>query len=348
MAPKGIFALLPQARGLCGRRGRVSPALAEKVREVLPGSAHSVSAARWASGRRPMAPCIRLKRFISSPAELAPTELFGAPTSRAMEWWSWQSWGAGGRHRRRRPNRTAAERRAQARRAEARTIQHLLASFAQLKHRGCAPTRLGGALERALVGQPVPPSSDGEAVDERQTAVLADLVLEYFAARHRTAPAIAQLPAGNGVATAEAAEAVAVGQDQPAVREQGAPEQPAEDEPRAEGMATPEASDPAEVPPAAERASSPDSEELDDVTTAQRWQALLGKDLAGSMEMQTTEDGPPMPMDKTVVRQRGEAANAVEPTLAPAAGPMADTEGEGRTTDLTESAAQERGASIWT
>ena len=66
-----------------------------------------------------------------------------------MDWSQAAVWGDG-RKRRRRPNRTAAERRAQMRRAEARTIQRLLASFASLAHRGSAPTQLGAALASAL------------------------------------------------------------------------------------------------------------------------------------------------------------------------------------------------------
>eukprot|EP00959_Pyramimonas_sp_CCMP1952_P277117 5793028-Pyramimonas_sp.AAC.1 len=51
---------------------------------------------------------------------------------------------------RRRPNRTAAGRRAQYRRAEARAVSHLLDTFAALVHRGSEPTRLASALVSAL------------------------------------------------------------------------------------------------------------------------------------------------------------------------------------------------------
>ena len=50
-----------------------------------------------------------------------------------------------------RPNRSAAARREQYRRADARRIQHLLKGFeAVSSHRGCAPSRLGAALQRLL------------------------------------------------------------------------------------------------------------------------------------------------------------------------------------------------------
>ena len=49
-----------------------------------------------------------------------------------------------------RPRRSAAERKAQKRRAEARVVQHLLRAFNDLSHRGCKPTRLGEALAHAL------------------------------------------------------------------------------------------------------------------------------------------------------------------------------------------------------
>ena len=50
-----------------------------------------------------------------------------------------------------RPRRTAAERRAQAQRAQGRVVQSLLRGFQELgSHRGCRPTRLGAALAAAL------------------------------------------------------------------------------------------------------------------------------------------------------------------------------------------------------
>ena len=50
----------------------------------------------------------------------------------------------------RRPNRSAAERRLQAARAQARAVQRLLAAFQALGHRGCEPTALGRALLETL------------------------------------------------------------------------------------------------------------------------------------------------------------------------------------------------------
>ncbi|CAK0854495.1 unnamed protein product [Prorocentrum cordatum] len=49
-----------------------------------------------------------------------------------------------------RPRRSAAERRAQAMRAQARAAQSLLRAFAPLQHRGCRPTLVGTALAEAL------------------------------------------------------------------------------------------------------------------------------------------------------------------------------------------------------
>ncbi|CAK0863332.1 unnamed protein product [Prorocentrum cordatum] len=50
-----------------------------------------------------------------------------------------------------RPRRTAAERRAQAGRAQARAVQALLRAFSGMEHRGCRPTRLQAALRDALL-----------------------------------------------------------------------------------------------------------------------------------------------------------------------------------------------------
>ena len=56
-----------------------------------------------------------------------------------------------------RRKKTAAERRAQRLRAEARCAQRLLRGFDDLvAHRGCRPTRLGLALQAALRGQGCP------------------------------------------------------------------------------------------------------------------------------------------------------------------------------------------------
>ncbi len=53
-------------------------------------------------------------------------------------------------HRNRRPNRTAADRRAQYERATARAVSKLLTSFESLEHRGCQRSRLAAALDTAL------------------------------------------------------------------------------------------------------------------------------------------------------------------------------------------------------
>ena len=53
----------------------------------------------------------------------------------------------------RRPNRSAKERRGQAHRAEARTVQRLLKVFSSLDHRGCRRSRLGAAMVEALSRQ---------------------------------------------------------------------------------------------------------------------------------------------------------------------------------------------------
>ena len=50
----------------------------------------------------------------------------------------------------RRPNRSAAARRQQAARAEARSTSRMLRAFDALYHRGCANSRLGAALQRSL------------------------------------------------------------------------------------------------------------------------------------------------------------------------------------------------------
>ena len=50
----------------------------------------------------------------------------------------------------RRPNRSAASRRQQAARAEARSTSRMLRAFDALYHRGCANSRLGAALQRSL------------------------------------------------------------------------------------------------------------------------------------------------------------------------------------------------------
>eukprot|EP00931_Biecheleriopsis_adriatica_P028301 TRINITY_DN16892_c2_g1_i1.p1 TRINITY_DN16892_c2_g1~~TRINITY_DN16892_c2_g1_i1.p1 ORF type:complete len:427 (-),score=95.42 TRINITY_DN16892_c2_g1_i1:196-1476(-) len=53
-----------------------------------------------------------------------------------------------------RPPRSAAQRREQYRRAQARVVQHMLRDFAALRHRGCRSTLLGRALEQALSTSP--------------------------------------------------------------------------------------------------------------------------------------------------------------------------------------------------
>ena len=67
----------------------------------------------------------------------------------------------------RRPNRSAAERRAQASRAEARAIQRIVKALQSLEeHRGCRMTKLGRALHATLTGD-----TGGHAVatDDPQT-----------------------------------------------------------------------------------------------------------------------------------------------------------------------------------
>ncbi|CAK0853854.1 unnamed protein product, partial [Prorocentrum cordatum] len=77
--------------------------------------------------------------------------------------------------RRRRPNRSAAARRAQYRRAECRTVERLLAAFAELRgHRGGAPTRLGAALAAALA----PAASPDVAAEDATGSEAADLGIE--------------------------------------------------------------------------------------------------------------------------------------------------------------------------
>ena len=72
--------------------------------------------------------------------------------SSALPWWHG------------RPRRSAAERRAQAQRAEARAVQRLLAGISELgRHRGCQPSRLGLALQRALSGGEELPGAGAEA-----------------------------------------------------------------------------------------------------------------------------------------------------------------------------------------
>ena len=61
----------------------------------------------------------------------------------------------------RRPNRTAANRRAQYARAEARVTTHLLRSMDALsEHRGEQPSRLAGALAAALRPHAAPPAHE--------------------------------------------------------------------------------------------------------------------------------------------------------------------------------------------
>eukprot|EP00959_Pyramimonas_sp_CCMP1952_P044754 934866-Pyramimonas_sp.AAC.1 len=57
--------------------------------------------------------------------------------------------------RRRRPNRTAAERRAQYARADGRAAMWLLHAFTEIeRHRGQGLTSLAQALRQALAGEP--------------------------------------------------------------------------------------------------------------------------------------------------------------------------------------------------
>ena len=76
-----------------------------------------------------------------------------------------------------RPTRSAADRRAQARRAEGRIVQHLLRCVGELgSHRGCQPTQLGAALATLLK------SSTALATSTRaKTSVQTDYLEEHFA-----------------------------------------------------------------------------------------------------------------------------------------------------------------------
>ena len=82
----------------------------------------------------------------------------------------------------RRPRRTAAERRAQKQRSEARVIQKMLRGFSELEaHRGCRPTVLGAALAQVLrssstesgstqrASQQAPPTSPAVAPQQPST-----------------------------------------------------------------------------------------------------------------------------------------------------------------------------------
>ena len=76
-----------------------------------------------------------------------------------------------------RPTRSAADRRAQARRAEGRIVQHLLRCVGELgSHRGCQPTQLGAALATLLK------SSTALATSTRATtSVQTDYLEGHFA-----------------------------------------------------------------------------------------------------------------------------------------------------------------------
>ena len=82
-----------------------------------------------------------------------------------------------------RPRRTAAERRAQAGRAQARAAQALLRSFRDLGHRGCRPTKLGTALAEAL-GASAPRTASGgvRGVARASSRAEGDLGNEFRAA----------------------------------------------------------------------------------------------------------------------------------------------------------------------
>ena len=72
--------------------------------------------------------------------------------------------------KRKRPNKPAATRRAQAGLAQARAVQQLLFTL----HRGCKPTRIGAALHRAL-GIPADANAKYDEMIELSSAALSDL-----------------------------------------------------------------------------------------------------------------------------------------------------------------------------
>ena len=80
---------------------------------------------------------------------------------------------------RRRPNRPAAERRAQAARAQSRAVQLLLRGFRELgRHRGCRPSALGAALHTALGGSDASAQGPHGASSELDAAALRARALE--------------------------------------------------------------------------------------------------------------------------------------------------------------------------
>ena len=85
-------------------------------------------------------------------------------------------WGES-RGRCKRPDRTAASRREQYKRAEARCIQSIMRKFQALQHRGCQASKLGAALQQAL-GQTVQQEEDAvpqkDASEEAAAAIAED------------------------------------------------------------------------------------------------------------------------------------------------------------------------------
>ena len=81
-------------------------------------------------------------------------------------------------------------------------VQHLLTSFAQLSHRGCAPTRLGAALAHALANGAVADETAFSEEDEvrgepsAETRAAAAAHIEALRARRRAlaVPAVAEVP----------------------------------------------------------------------------------------------------------------------------------------------------------
>ena len=91
-----------------------------------------------------------------------------------------------------RPNRSAAQRRAQQERANARVTQSLLRQFESLNHRGCTNGKLGAALQRALSGgelseQPVKVHVDATQIEmlQIQVAHLEKIVGLMYTSQHQ-------------------------------------------------------------------------------------------------------------------------------------------------------------------
>ena len=101
-----------------------------------------------------------------------------------------------------RPNRTAAARREQYERAEARRIGHMLKAFVAVStHRGCENSRLGVALQHLLSGADVASKSDGTKESKQRAACTAELEAAWQAgwmAHMRWASAVSPSVAHHG------------------------------------------------------------------------------------------------------------------------------------------------------